>query len=156
VVATIYVVIGSSGFWADATTWNVCFKSTKEEADAVCKLCQEQADEYTRWYKKKRPISRSFFKRHTPLQEEEFAAEEQAKREAMFDKWFSWDRDGAKYVVHTLAENPSEDPRWLDHQAWWKNWQDEQRAEQLKHCTLDDRSAFAKLGDLIKAKLTMK
>lgn len=155
-MATIYIVIGSSGEWADATTWNVCFKTTKEEAEEVRKLCQEQADEYCRWHKKRRPLSRSFFKRHSQLENDEFAAEDKAKRDLMFDKWFSYDRDGAKYYVDSLSENPSVDPRWIAQEAWWRNWQDEQRAEQLQHCTLDDRSAFAKLGDLIKQKLTMK
>lgn len=155
-MATIYIVLGSSGEWADATTWNVCFRSTAEEAEEIRKLCQAQADEYCRWHRKKRPISKSFFKRHSQLENDEFAAEEKAKRDAMFDKWFSWDRDGAKYYVHTLSENPTADPRWIAQQAWWENWQDEQRAEQLKHCTLDDRSAFAKLGDLIKSKLTLR
>ena len=152
-MATVYVVMGSSGEWADAQTWNVCFKPTKEAAEEIRKLCQAQADEYVRWYLKKRPLSKSFFKRHSVLENEEFSNEENAKRDAMFDKWFSADRDGAKYYVSSLSEDPAVDPRWIDQQAWWKNWQEEQRAEQLKHCTLEDRGPIAKLGDLLKSKL---
>jgi len=45
---------------------------------------------------------------------------------------------------------------WHQRQAWWNNWLAEQVAEQMKHCTVDDRSPFAKLGDLLKAKLTLR
>ena len=153
-MATIFVVTGSSGYWADASTWNVCFKTTKEAAEEVRALCQRQADEYNKWREKRRSLKKSFFKRHTQLENDEFYAEEQAKRAAMFDKWFSYDREGARYRVETVSEDPAVDPSWIERQQWLADYQAKQVAEQMRHCTVDDRSAFAKLGDLLK--LTLK
>lgn len=154
-MATIYVVLGSSGEWVDAKTWNVCFRSSEAAAEEVRARCQREADEYCKWRQKKRPHF-SFRRRHAHLNNEEWMAEDQAQRAAMFDKWFSWDYTGAKYYVDSLSEDPAADPRWAAHQAHWDKWLADQVAEQMKHCTVDDRSAFAKLGDLLKAKLTLR
>jgi len=155
-VATIYVVTGSSGYWADASTWNVCFKTTREAAEEIQKLCQAQADEYNRWREKTRSLKKSFFKRHAQLENDEFYTEEQARRAAMFDKWFSYDREGARYRVETVSEDPAVDPSWIEREKWFADYQEKQRAEQLAHCTVDDRTPFAKLGDLLKSKLTLR
>lgn len=150
-MATIYVVIGTTGEWADSSTWNVCYRTTKEEADKICDLCQAQADEYLAWMKK-RP-AKSFLKRHSWLENYSWQEEDRARRAMMFDKWFSHDFTGTAYSVRSLSEDPAADPDFFQYLAMRKQWEDDQRAEQLKHCTVDDRSPIAKLGDLIKSKL---
>jgi hypothetical protein len=154
-MATIYIVLGTCGEWADHEKWNVCFKASMEEAESVRKMCQEQAEEYCKWRQKRRPHF-SFRRRHAHLNDEEWRNEDQARRAAMFDKWFSWDYTGTKYYVESVSDDPAADPRWAAHQAHWDKWLADQVAEQMKHCTIDDRSPFAKLGDLIKSKLTMR
>jgi hypothetical protein len=34
-----------------ASTWPVCYRVTREEAEAYAKLCHDQADTYIRWEK---------------------------------------------------------------------------------------------------------
>lgn len=152
-MATIYVVLGTTGEWADREQWNVCFKPTQAEAEEVRALCQAQADDYYRWYYDRRP-KKSFLRRHDQIRNLEFRDEMEARREAMFDKWFSCDYTKTKYYVFSLSEDPSVDPRWIEHKAWWKNWEAERLAEQ--GFTLDDRSPIAKLGDLLRRKLTLR
>lgn len=154
-MTTIYVVLGSTGEWADASTWNVCYKTTKEAAEEARVRCQKEADDYYKWRQHRRP-QKSFMRRHNRLEQEEYAAEEAARRAAMFDKFFSCDYTGTRYRVDTLSEDPATDPMWISREQWWVAWQAEQVAEQLKHCTVDDRSPFAKLGDLLKSKLTIR
>jgi len=153
-MTTVYIVLGTTGEYADREQWNVCFKETEEEARKVRDLCQKQADEYCLW-KKRRP-SKSFMRRLSRYEDEEYRAEEMGKRAAMFDKFFSCDYTGTRYYVQSLSTDPADDPLWHQRQAWWNNWLAEQVAEQMKHCTVDDRSPFAKLGDLLKAKLTLR
>jgi len=154
-MATVYVVIGHTGEWADASTWNVCFKETREEAEVVLARCQKEANEYFKFRQKKRP-QKSFLRRLSRFEDEEYRAQEEGLRNAMFDKWFQCDYTGTRYRIDTLSTDPAEDPGWIQRQAWWANWQAEQVAEQMKHCTIDDRGPIAKLGDLLKNKLTLR
>jgi len=154
-MATVYIVVGATGEWADREKWNVCFCRTREAAETTRDMCQQQGDEYFKMRHKKRP-QRSFLRRHSHIRDEEYRAEEKAVREAMFDKFFSCDYTGTKYYVEEVGNEPENDPRWIAHQAWWENWQAERVAEQMKHCTVDDRSAFSRLGDLLKSKLTLR
>lgn len=152
---TIYIILGTTGEWADREKWNVCWVESKEEAETLRALCQKQGEDYFKWRQKTRP-QRSFLRRHSPIRDEEYRAEETAFRAAMFDKFFSCDYTGTKYHVEAISKNPAVDPRWIAQQEWWAKWQAEQLAEQMRHCTVDDRGPFAKLGDLLKSKLTLR
>lgn len=92
----IFVVVGRTGEYSDASEGPVCWRSSLGEAETVIAELQRQADEYKRWY-------------DADCDGEVYGAAGEQRRAAMLDPSFACDYPGTSYRVWTVCEDPRED-----------------------------------------------
>lgn len=90
----IYVVEGRTGEYSDRSEWIVCYRVSREDAERVRVVCQEQADAWFEKYK------------NSPGYPDADDAEE--AKGWMLDPWFGCDYTGTQYVVIEVPEDPLE------------------------------------------------
>lgn len=91
----IYIVIGHTGEYSDASEWPVCWRPSLAEAEQVVALCNAEAAQFKRWMD-------SDDGSYGGKTWEEY-------RSRMFDPSCSVDYTGTSYHVWTVCEDPSED-----------------------------------------------
>jgi hypothetical protein len=90
----IYVIVGRTGEYSDASEWPVCWRGTLAEAEAVIAVLQQQADDFKKW------------EDDPENQGHAYSKEGESRRAAMLDPSFACDYTGTTYCVWAVQDDP--------------------------------------------------